>query len=137
VFSQNDRNPFNNFDHRTLAKLTNKNIKHGKNLTKFDQIQCDISRKKLGFLTSFSLSNKSTNLANQISYRKISDINLKASKIKNLRLYGKICSENPLTTSVLWKNFDQKVVFAGKWGMEAGKFWIFCGFDVHFVSFSV
>jgi hypothetical protein len=30
------------------------------------------------------------------------------------------CSEKPLTTSVLWKNFDQKVVSAGKWGMEVG-----------------
>jgi hypothetical protein len=37
----------------------------------------------------------------------------------------------------LWKNFDQKVVAAGKWGMIAGTFWIFCGFDVHFASFSV
>jgi hypothetical protein len=45
--------------------------------------------------------------------------------------------KKPLTTSVLWKNFDQKVVSAGKWGMEAGKFWIFCGFDVHFASFAV
>jgi hypothetical protein len=37
----------------------------------------------------------------------------------------------------LQKNFDQKVVSAGKWGMVDGKFWIFCGFDVHFASFSV
>jgi hypothetical protein len=45
------------------------------------------------------------------------------------------CSEKPLTTSVLWKNFDQKVVSAGKWRVVAGK--LFCGFDVHFASFSV
>jgi hypothetical protein len=43
--------------------------------------------KKIGiFLTSFSLSNKSTYLAYKISYRKISEINVKAAKIKILRL---------------------------------------------------
>jgi hypothetical protein len=82
------------------------------------------------------LSNKSTYFAYKISCRKISKINVKA-KFCGFHFHGKFCSEKPLTTSVLWKNFDQKVVSAGKWGMVAGKLCIFCGFDVHFASFSV
>jgi hypothetical protein len=73
------------------------------------------------------LSNKSTYLAYKISYRKIGEIIVKA-KFCGFHFHGKLCSEKPLTTSVLWKNFDQKVVSAGKWGM---------GFDAHFASFSV
>jgi hypothetical protein len=98
---------------------------------------------KIGdFFTSISLSNKSTFLANKISYQKLSEINVKAAKIKILRLSFPLLSEKPLTTSVVWKNFDQKVVSAGKWGMEAGMFWIFFGFHVHFTllffySFSI
>jgi hypothetical protein len=82
------------------------------------------------------LSNKSIYLAYKILYRKLSEINVKA-KFCGFHFHGKFFSEKPLTTSVLWKNFDQKVVSAGKWGMAAGKLWIFCGFDVHFASFSV
>jgi hypothetical protein len=82
------------------------------------------------------LSNKFTYLAYKISYRKISEINVKA-KFFGFHFHVKFCSEKPLTTSVLWKNFDQKVVSAGKWGMVAGKLWIFCDFDVHFASVSV
>jgi hypothetical protein len=88
------------------------------------------------FLTSFSLSNKYTYLAYKISYRKISEINVKG-KFCGFHFQGKFCSEKPLTTSVLWKKFDQKVVSAGRWGMLAEKLWTFCGFGVHFASFSV
>jgi hypothetical protein len=42
---------------------------------------CVHSRKNGDFLTSFSLSNKSTYLAYKISYRKISEINVKAAEI--------------------------------------------------------
>jgi hypothetical protein len=49
--------------------------------------------KNENFLTSFSLSNKSTYFANKISYRKISEINVKAAKIKFVRL----------SFPVLWK----------------------------------
>jgi hypothetical protein len=82
------------------------------------------------------LSNKFTYLAYKISYWKISEINVKAAKSKILRLSFPFLWKPP-TTSVLWKNFDQKVVSAGKWGMEAGRFWISYGFHVHFISFSV
>jgi hypothetical protein len=56
--------------------------------------------KKMGFLTSFSLSNKSTYLAYKILYRKISEINVRA-KFCGFHIHGKFCSEKPLTTSVL------------------------------------
>jgi hypothetical protein len=92
--------------------------------------------KNWDFLTTFSLSNKYTYLAYKFSYRKICEINVEAAKSKNFRLSFP-CSEKPLTISVLCKNSDQKVVSAGKWGVEAGKFWIFCSFHVHFASFSV
>jgi hypothetical protein len=70
---------------------------------------------------------KSTYLASKISHRQISKINVKATQIKMLRL------------SFLWKILLMKiqVVSPEKWGMEAGKLWIFCGFHVHFASFSV
>jgi hypothetical protein len=85
--------------------------------------------KNWDFLTSFSLSNKSTYLAFKISYQRISEINVKA-KFCGFHFHGKFGSEKPLTTSILWKNFDQKVVSAGKWGMVAAKLWIFCGLNV-------
>jgi hypothetical protein len=94
------------------------------------------SRKNWDFLTSFSLSNKSTNLAYKISYRKISEISVK-DKFCDIHFHQKFSSEKPLTTSVLWMNFDQKVASAGKWGMGVGKLRIFCGFDVHSASFSL
>jgi hypothetical protein len=75
------------------------------------------SRKNGEFSTSFSLSNKSTSLANKISYRKISEINVKKIKLCSFHFH---CSEKTLTISVLWKNFVQKVVSAGKWRMETG-----------------
>jgi hypothetical protein len=46
------------------------------------------------FLTSFSLSNKSTYSAYIISYRKISEINVKA-KFCGFHFHGKFCSEKP------------------------------------------
>jgi hypothetical protein len=52
-------------------------------LTTFDIYTAE---KNWDFLTSFSLSNKFTYLAFEISYRKISEINVKAAKIKILRL---------------------------------------------------
>jgi hypothetical protein len=68
---------------------------------------------------------------------KISEINVKATKIKILRLLFPLLWKTPNDMCILWKNFDQKVVSPGKWGMKAGTFWIFYCFDVHFASFVV
>jgi hypothetical protein len=38
-------------------------------------------------------------------------------------LWGFTRTKFPMT-SVLWMNFDQKVVFPGKWGIVTGKLWI-------------
>jgi hypothetical protein len=52
------------------------------------------SRNFLDFLTYLSLSNKFTYLAYNISYQKISEINVKA-EFCDFHFHGKFCSEKP------------------------------------------
>jgi hypothetical protein len=67
-------------------------------------------------------------LVYKISHWKMSEIKVKA-KFCGFHFHGKFCFEKSLTTSVLWKNFDQKVVSVGKGGIVAGNF----GFSAAFL----
>jgi hypothetical protein len=73
------------------------------------------------------LSNKSTFLLYKISYRII---------IKILQLSYPLLWKTPNDICIV-KEFWSKSRFRWEMRMEAGTFWIFCGFDVHFASFAV
>jgi hypothetical protein len=70
-------------------------------------------------------------LAYKISYRKISEINVKA-KFCGFHFHGKFCSENPILKEPWSKSrFCWEIRNGSRKNLD------FCGFDVHFASFSV
>jgi hypothetical protein len=96
--------------------------------------------KLLIFLTFFSLSNKSPYLANKISYRKISEIHVKAAKFKILRLSFPLLWKTANDICIV-KEFWSKSRFC--WEMRNGSRKVLDflrlsrSFHVHFTSFSV
>jgi hypothetical protein len=75
-----------------LRDLIFSNFKRGK--FDFGKRKLAHSRKKWDFLTCFSLSKKFTYLAYKISYRKTSEINVKA-KFRGFHFMGNFALKNP------------------------------------------